>query len=155
MRTLIIKHGACIADAGTGERADWPCRNGVHANVLRSKISGKIAYAGFQSSLGDTHDIIVRHDTCGTAEGQRQQRTAVPHHFRSALRHFGEGEGRNHHGAAEIVARRVRIASLQFVLVREGDAMNEEVELAPLRLQLVKCGIDAGNVFDVARQDNG
>ena len=64
--------------------------------------------------------------------GERQHRAAVRHQRGGAPGGLGEGEAGDHHGAHEILARRVGVAALELVLVREGDRVDEEVERAPL-----------------------
>ena len=46
------------------------------------------------------------------------------------------------------------IAAGQFVLVGEGDAMDDEVELAPELLDLGEDRVDGGAVGDVAMADD-
>jgi hypothetical protein len=61
-----------IADAGGRQRLDRPGRNGVDANLARTKIYRQRPHAGFQRGLGDTHDVVMRHDLFGAVIGQRQ-----------------------------------------------------------------------------------
>src|ERR1700684_2664418 len=50
-----------VADAGGGERFDRAGRDRVDANALFAQVGREIANAGLERSLGDAHDIIVRH----------------------------------------------------------------------------------------------
>ena len=101
--------------------------------LLRAEIHREIAHRRLQRRFGHAHDIVVRHARVDPPNvGQRQHRAAIRHQRGGARGRLGEGEARDHHGADEILARRVGVATLQFVLVGEGDRMNQEVDACPI-----------------------
>ena len=56
-----------------------------------AQILGQIHHAGFERGLGNTHDVVMRHDLFGAVIGQGQHRTALGHDLFGALRDGGEG----------------------------------------------------------------
>ena len=54
----------------------------------------------------------------------------------------------------EIVGGRIDIAAFKFVLVGEGDGVDDEIEVAPFCLDGFKRGIDGGHVGDIAGHDD-
>src|SRR5476651_292484 len=142
-----------IADAGRRQRLDRTGRDGVDANALVAEIGREIAHARLEGCLGHAHDVVMRHHTLGAVVGERQQAAAGLHQRHGALGDGGEGVAAHVHGELEIVGRGVEVFALELVLVGEGDGMDQEVEAAPLLLDLGEGGIDAGSIGDVARQD--
>ncbi|CEG09918.1 ABC-type oligopeptide transport system, periplasmic component [Afipia felis] len=153
MLLLERKHRARIANAGARQRAHRPRRNRVDANAIAAEIGGEITSRGLQRRLGDAHYIVIRHHAGRAAECQRHHRAAIGHQLRRARRHFCEGEAGDHHGAREVRARGIDIAALQFVLVRETDGMDEKIHLAPCVLDRIERGVNAGDILDIARQN--
>ena len=54
----------------------------------------------------------------------------------------------------EVASRRVDVAAGQLVLVGEGDGVDEEIEPAPVRLDLLEDGVHRRRVGDVAMADD-
>ena len=46
----------------------------VDTDALGAKVSGKVAHGGFESSLGNAHDVIGRHNSGGTEIGHGEHR---------------------------------------------------------------------------------
>ena len=95
----------------------------------------------------------MRHHAFGAVVGQRQARAAFGHHLGSALGDSGERVDRDVHGGQEVLAGGVDVAAAQFVLVRETDGVNDEVQLAPFGFEFAEEGVDRIHVRDVARQN--
>ncbi len=154
-RVLLLesKHCARVADSGARERADRPGRDGVDADALAPEIDRQIPHGRLERRLGEAHDVVVRHGPFAAVEGQRQHRATVAHQPRGTLGALGERKARDHHRAAEIVARSLGVAALQLVLVGETDGMDVEIERTPLLLDFAEHRIDGRDVLDIARQD--
>ena len=119
-----------------------------------AEVGREIAHGGLQRRLRHAHDVVAGHPAGGAAEGQRQQRAARLHHLRGALGDLGEGEARDDHRVGEVLARRVGVASRQLAAVREGQRVHDEVEAAPLLLDLGEGVVDALEVGHVAIEDD-
>ena len=117
-----------------------------------AEIDREVAHRGLQRRLGHAHDVVVRHRPLAAIVGQRHHRAARRHQHRGALRHLGEREAGDQHGAQEIGARGVGVAALELVLVGERDRVHQEIERAPLLGDGRERGVDRRRVLDVARQ---
>ena len=144
------EHIARVGNAGAGQRADGPCRDGVDADFLVAEIDREITHRRLEPGLGDAHHIVVRHGAQAAIIGQRHHRAAVRHQRRRAFGGFREGVAGDHHGADEVFARRIRVTALEFFLVGIGDRVDQEIHRAPVGFDLVKHGVDRGDVLDVA-----
>ena len=143
-----------VADPRGGQRLDRPGRNRVDADRLLAEVGGEIAHARLQRRLGDAHDVVVRHPFLGAVIGQRQQRAAVGHQLLRPLRERGEGIAGDRQRLVEIGFGGVDVAAGQFVLVGEGDAMDDEVEPAPQPVRLGEDRVDRRAVGDVAMAEH-
>ncbi len=143
-----------IADAGGGERLDRTGRDRVDANLRGAEIGGEILHARLQRSLRHAHDVVMRHPLLGAVIGQRQHGAAIGHQLLGALGDGGEGVAGDQQRLGEVRFGRLDIAARQLVLVGEGDAVDDEVELAPELLDLGEDGVDRGGIGDVAMADD-
>ena len=150
---LVGKHVARVRDASTCQRAHRAGRDAVDADAARAVVIGEITHTRLKASLGDAHDVVVRHDADRPGIGQRDHRSAFVHQGCRVLGDLGEGEARDHHCADEILARGVGVEALEFVLVGKADGMHQEVDAAPLFLQSLEGRRNRRAVFDVARDD--
>ncbi len=151
---LIVEHQPRVGDARARQSADGSGGDRVHADAVRPVIGGEIAHRRFESRLRHAHHVVVRHHADGARISERHHAAAVRHQRRGALGDLREGEAGDEHGPREILAGGVRIAALEFVLVGEGDRMDEEVELPPLLLDRREDGVHRGEIFDVAREQD-
>src|ERR1051326_6155478 len=153
MAVLEIEHQPRLGDAGAGERAHRPGRNGVDADAGRAEIRCEVAHRGLQRGFRDPHHVVVRHHPGRAAVGGREHRAAGSHQPRRALGDLGEGEAGDHHGADEILARGVGIAAPELVAVGKRDRVHQEIQLLPAAGHLGEHQVDGAQVLDVARQD--
>jgi len=134
-----------VAEVGNprgGERLDRPGGDGVDADAALAEVGGEIAHARLQRRLGHAHHVVVRHHLLGAVVGEREQRPARAHQLLGTLRQGRERVAGDQHGLDEVPLGRVDVAAVELGLVRKGDGVHEEVELAPGRLELGEHGID-------------
>ncbi len=67
----ILPHGV---HGGSSEGLDGAGADAVDTDALGAKVSGKVAHGGFESSLGNAHDVIGRHNSGGTEIGHGEHR---------------------------------------------------------------------------------
>ena len=92
----------------------------------------------------------MRHDLLGAVIGKRQKRAAVVHDLFGAGGNGGERVDGNVHRPGEVVTARLDIATGQLVLVGKRDRMHDEVDLAPMCLDIGEDGVDAFEIGHVA-----
>jgi len=97
---------------------------------------------------------LPRHDPLGPVIGKGDRTATFVHHLFGPLHDRGEGIDRNVHCHGEIVAAGVDIAATQFVLVGKADGVDDEIQGAPTRLQVVKQRVNRGLVANVTGQNN-
>lgn len=106
------------------------------------------------AQLCDAHDVVVRHPLLGAVIGQRQQRAAIRHQLLGTLGDRREGVAGDQQRLGEVRLAGLDIAARQLVLIGEGDAVDDEVELAPELLDLGEDRVDRRAVGDVAMADD-
>jgi len=84
----LVEHDLEIADATGGEGLDGTGRDCVDADVLAADRGGEVADSGFQTSLGDAHDVVVGERDLGAEVGEGDDGTAFSH-----KRYSGVGDG--------------------------------------------------------------
>ena len=95
-----------ILDAGSCQRFDRAGRDGVATVTLRTDGRGDVAGGCFQSSLNDTHRVVVRNDAFATQVRERHKRALTAFHQRqSGASHSREGVSGDVHGRLECVTR--------------------------------------------------
>ncbi len=141
-----------VADARSCEGLDWTCRDRVDANVLLAKIFCKVTNRSFERCLCNAHDVVVRHHALCTIVGESEAGTTVGHELFSAVHNGGEGIDRDVHGHCKVFAARIDITAAQFVLVREANGVNDEVQLAPLLFEFGEQRIDAIHIANITRK---
>ncbi len=154
MLLVPVVNEPCAADAGTRQRSHGAGRDRVDADAVAAQIGRQIAHRGFQGGFGDTHDVVAGHDAHGACIGQCDHGAALFHQGRGSACNVGEGIAGDFHRTTEVGAGRIDIAALQLIAIGKGDGVDDEVEAAPLPLELAENGFERLIVLDVGFQNN-
>ncbi len=126
-------------------------RDGVHADVERSKLKGEVAAGGLQRRLDRPHHIVIGDHPVGADIAHREHRPPIGHQGCGELRHAHERVAGNVHGPGEAGSRTIEQSALKVVFRREGDRVNEAVELSPAGADQRKQFLQLAGVFDIER----
>mmetsp|Transcript_22710 Transcript_22710/g.37482 ORF Transcript_22710/g.37482 Transcript_22710/m.37482 type:complete len:214 (-) Transcript_22710:2302-2943(-) len=143
-----------IANAGSGQRLDRSCTDGIHADVVLAQIFGQVFDGRLQGRLGHAHHVIMRHDLFGPVIGEGHGTAAILHHLFGALHDSGERVDRDIHRQAEICTAGVHVAAAQLVLVGKANGVDDEVQVVPMLFQLGEQRVNRCLVAHIAGQDN-
>src|SRR5579883_912353 len=117
-------------DAARCQCGDWPGRDGIDANVLRSKLIGQVARGAFQRGFGDGHDVVFWENTlaCHIGQADHAAAAALDHQWLGALCHCNQRIGADVKRVLEAFAAGIDEAAFQFGGRRERDAVDENIQ---------------------------
>ena len=121
---------------------------------FRTEFGGDVADGGLERGLRHAHDIVVLHHHLAAVIGHGEHGAAILHQRFGQMRHPQERPARDVHRLQEAVATDVHHASVQRLLRREGDRMQQEVELAPFLLDSFEHLLHLALDHDVQRHED-
>src|SRR5215213_7341563 len=141
-------------DAGRGERSNGAGRKSVDANAARPEVVGQVADAHVERGLGHAHNVVARDYALASQVGEREYASLSPLHQRRGV----PGDGRQGVNAdllrqLKALARGGEVLAVEVLLLREGDAVNHEVEAAEAFSDLREYRLYLGILRHVALQD--
>src|SRR5215217_2631754 len=83
---VMLQHRRKPADATSSQCLNRTCRYAVHANFFGPKIVRQVTRAGFETCLGYSHNIVVRHDLFCSVIGHCHDAASVSHQGRRFAR---------------------------------------------------------------------
>src|SRR6266513_60484 len=149
------EHIAEVRDSSRRQRLDRPGGNGVHADSPLPKVVRQIANRRFQRRLGHAHYVVVRNHFLGTVVRQRDHPAASGHERRGAARYCNQGIDADVMRDAKAFARSVEKGIFQLFRRSKPHAVNQAVQHAVARLQLIEQSRDLIVFRDVAHEPRG
>jgi len=124
----------------------------VCPNGFGAQFRGDIARCAFQGRLDGTHQVIVFDHPLRTIEGHAKQASARCHQRFGELRHAKETVAGHVHRRREALRTAVDHPTVEILLRREGDRVQQEIEATPAFLHLAEKRLEfAGDAY-IARR---
>ena len=152
---VVLKHISEAADASRRQRVHRASTDAVDADLVRAKIVGEIAGAGFERGLGNAHDVVVRDDLFGAVVTHADDAAAFRHERRGGPRQSHQRVSANIVRHPKGLAAGINELAFKSVLWRERYRMQQHMQFAKLVTYRLEYICDLVVFGDVARQDQG
>src|SRR3989344_2458444 len=136
-------NSAKVFDSARRERVFRRCRYRIDANIELAEVGCEVQYRSVQRGFGDAHYVVMRIRASRRVEGQGQHAAVVGHHRSHATGNLRERIAGDAHRLLEVGERRVAVAALKLLRVREGNAVDKAVERR-VPLEDAEAVVDAG-----------
>src|SRR5208282_2041985 len=130
-----------ILDRARGGSFHGPGGNRVDTDLLRAEVAGEVTDRCFEGGFGNSHDVVIRHDSLRSQIRQRENRAAGSHKWRRRSRDSNERVAANLLRKQIPGARSLYERTAQVVTIRERDAVHHRIEstvVAQLRGQPIE-----------------
>jgi hypothetical protein len=126
----------------------------VDPDALGTKLSREIAHRAFKSRLHRTHEVVILNDHLRAVIGHGRESTPLLHQGLGELGHADERPTGNIHGLEKALSRAIHHTPLQIRLRRESNRVQANVELAPLRSDLLEHSFQLAFDLEIERHED-